>query len=95
MNYTAGDHIDDLQLKAGAISEEALSFAIEWLNAFETTAEDLKTLQLIADASDYLKKDLNKRIKARVYGKMKRDYAKAHGLKVSQVRIVPAEKGGN
>lgn len=88
MNYTAGDHIDDLQLKAGAVTEQALSFAIEWLNAYETTAEDLKTLQLIADASAYLKKDLNKRIKNRVEGKLKRDYAKANGLKVSQVKIV-------
>lgn len=94
MSYTAGDHIDDLQLKAGAITEQALSFAIEWINAYETTAEDLETLQLIADASAYLRKDLEKRIKSRVYGKMKRDYAKANGLKVSQVRIVPAEKGG-
>jgi len=39
-----------------------------------------------------LGKDLERRIKNRVYGKMKRDYAKANGLKVSQVRIVPAEK---
>jgi hypothetical protein len=94
MNYTAGDHIDDLQLKAEPISERALAFAIDWLGSFETSAEDLETLQLIADASFYLQKDLEKRIKSRVYGKMKRDYAKANGLKVSQVRIVPAEKGG-
>ena len=94
MNYTAGDHIDDLQLKAEPISERALAFTIDWLGSFETSADDLETLQLIADASAYLQKDLEKRIKSRVYGKMKRDYAKANGLKVSQVRIVPAEKGG-
>jgi len=92
MNYTAGDHIDDLQLKAQPISERALAFAIDWLGSFETTADDLETLQLIADASAYFQKDLEKRIKSRIQGKMKRDYAKTHGLKVSQVRIVPAEK---
>jgi non-ribosomal peptide synthetase component E (peptide arylation enzyme) len=92
MNYTAGDHIQDLQLKAEPISERALAFTIDWLGSFETSAEDLETLQLIADASFYLQKDLNKRIKNRIEGKMKRDFAKANGLKVSQVRIVPAEK---
>ena len=89
MNYTAGDQIRELHLPAGKISEQALSFAIEWLEAYETDPADLETLQLIADASAYLKKDLNSRIKSRVYGKMKRDYAKAHGLKVSQVKITP------
>lgn len=90
MNYTAGDQIAELRLPAGKISEEALAFAIEWLESYETDPEDLKTLQLIADASAYLKRDLSKRITARVHNKAKRDYAKAHGLKVSQVRIVKA-----
>jgi non-ribosomal peptide synthetase component E (peptide arylation enzyme) len=94
-SYTAHSHIEDLQLKANPISEKALAFTIDWLGSFETSADDLETLQLIADGISYLEKDLKKRIKARVYGKMKKDYAKAHGLKVSQVRIVPAEKGGN
>jgi non-ribosomal peptide synthetase component E (peptide arylation enzyme) len=88
--YTAGDHIDELQLKAEPISEKALAFTIDWLGAFETDAEDLETLQLIADASAYLQKDLTRRITARVQNKAKKDYAKAHGLKVSQVRIVKA-----
>lgn len=87
-NYTAGDHIRELHLPAGRISEEALSFAIEWLEAYETDPADLDTLQLIADASAYLKKDLINRITLRVENKRKREYAKAHGLKVSQVRIV-------
>jgi hypothetical protein len=91
-SYTAQSHIEDLQLKAKPISEEALAFAVDWLGAYELDASDLETLQLIADAISYIEKDLNKRIKNRVYGKMKRDYAKANGLKVSQVRIVPAEK---
>ena len=91
-SYTAQSHIEDLQLKAKPISEEALAFAVDWLGAYELDASDLETLQLIADAISYIEKDLDKRIKNRVYGKMKRDYAKAHGLKVSQVRIVPAEK---
>jgi len=91
-SYTAHSHIEDLQLKANPISEKALAFAIDWVGSYETSADDLETLQLIADAISYLEKDLDKRIKARVYGKMKRDYAKAHGIKVSQVRIVPAEK---
>ena len=90
-SYTAQSHIEDLQLKAKPISEEALAFAIEWVGSYECDPSDLDTLQLIADAISYLEKDLDKRIKNRVYGKMKRDYAKAHGLKVSQVRIVPAE----
>ena len=94
-SYTAESHIEDLQLKAKPISEKALAFAIDWVGSYECDPSDLDTLQLIADAISYLEKDLDKRIKARVYGKMKRDYAKAHGLKVSQVRIVPAEKGGN
>ena len=94
-SYTAESHIEDLQLKAKPISEEALAFAIEWVGSYECDPSDLDTLQLIADAISYLEKDLDKRIKNRVYGKMKRDYAKANGLKVSQVRIVPAEKGGN
>jgi hypothetical protein len=91
-SYTAQSHIEDLQLKAKPISEEALAFAVDWLGAYELDASDLETLQLIADAISYIEKDLDKRIKNRVYGKMKRDYAKANGLKVSQVRIVPAEK---
>jgi hypothetical protein len=91
-SYTAHSHIEDLQLKAKPISEKALAFAIDWVGSYECDPSDLETLQLIADAISYLEKDLDKRIKARVYGKMKRDYAKAHGLKVSQVRIVPAEK---
>jgi non-ribosomal peptide synthetase component E (peptide arylation enzyme) len=90
MNYTAGDQIKELNLSAGKISEQALSFAIEWLEAYETDPEDLETLQLIADASAYIKKDLTKRITARVHSKAKKDYAKAHGLKLSQVRIVKA-----
>ena len=90
-NYTADSHIEDLQLKAKPISEEALAFAIEWIGSYECDPSDLETLQLIVDAINYLEKDLDKRIKNRVYGKMKRDYAKAHGLKVSQVRIIPAE----
>jgi non-ribosomal peptide synthetase component E (peptide arylation enzyme) len=94
MNYTAGDHIQDLQLEAEPISEKALAFAIDWLGSFETSSDDLETLQLIADASSYLQKDLEKRIKSRVYNQMKREFAKANGLKLSQVRIVPAEKGG-
>lgn len=88
MNYTAGDHIEELQLKAQPISEKALAFAIDWLGEYETSEDDLETLQLIADVSAYLQKDLTKRITARVHNKAKRDYAKAHGLKVSQVRIV-------
>jgi hypothetical protein len=91
-SYTAESHIQDLQLKAKPISEKALAFAIDWVGSYECDPSDLETLQLIADAISYLEKDLHKRIKARVYGKMKRDYAKANGLKVSQVRIVPAEK---
>jgi len=91
-SYTAESHIEDLQLKAKPISEKALAFTIEWIGAYECDPSDLETLQLIADAINYLEKDLNRRVKNRVYGKMKRDYAKAHGLKVSQVRIVPAEK---
>jgi hypothetical protein len=94
-SYTAQSHIEDLQLKAKPISEEALAFAVDWLGAYELDASDLETLQLIADAISYIEKDLDKRIKNRVYGKMKRDYAKANGLKVSQVRIVPAEKVAN
>jgi hypothetical protein len=94
MSFTAGDHIDDLQLKAKPISEKALAFAIEWVASYEFVPSDLDTLQLIADAIAYLEKDLNKRVKNRVYGKIKRDYAKANGLKISQVRLVPAEKGG-
>ena len=89
-NFTAGDHIDQLQLKAGKISEEALSFALEWINSYECEETDTETLQLIADASAYLEKDLIERITARVHNKAKRDYAKAHGLKLSQVRIVKA-----
>ena len=95
MSYTAGDHINDLQLKAKPISEKALAFTMDWIGSYECDPSDLETLQLIADAIDYLGKDLERRIKNRVYGKMKRDYARANGLKVSQVRIVPAEKGGN
>ena len=91
-SYTAESHIEDLQLKAKPISEEALAFAIEWVGSYECDPSDLDTLQLIADAISYLEKDLNKRIKNRVEGKMKRDFAKANGVKVSQVRIVPAEK---
>ena len=94
-SYTAQSHIEDLQLKAKPISEKALAFAIDWVGSYECDPSDLDTLQLIADAISYLEKDLDKRIKNRVYGKMKRDYAKANGVKVSQVRIVPAEKGGN
>jgi non-ribosomal peptide synthetase component E (peptide arylation enzyme) len=92
--YTASDHINELKLKAEPISEQALAFTIDWLGSFETNAEDLETLQLIANASAYFQKDLNKRVKSRVQGRMKREYAKAHGLKLSQVRIVPAQKGG-
>jgi hypothetical protein len=90
-SYTAQSHIEDLQLKANPISEKALAFAIDWVGSYECDPSDLETLQLIADAISYLEKDLEKRIKSRVQGKMKRDYAKAHGLKVSQVRIIPAE----
>ena len=91
-SYTAESHIEDLQLKAKPISEKALAFAIDWVGSYECDSSDLETLQLIADAISYLEKDLNKRIKNRVEGKMKRDFARANGVKVSQVRIVPAEK---
>ena len=91
-SYTAQSHIEDLQLKAKPISEKALAFAIDWVGSYECDPSDLDTLQVIADAISYLEKDLNKRIKNRVEGKMKRDFAKANGVKVSQVRIVPAEK---
>lgn len=91
MNYTAGEQIAEQGLTAGKISEEALAFTIEWLESYETDPEDLKTLQLIADASAYLRQDLKKRITARVYSKAKRDYARANGLKVSQVRIIERE----
>ena len=91
-SYTAESHIQDLQLKAKPISEKALAFTMDWIGSYECDPSDLDTLQLIADAIDYLGKDLERRIKNRVYGKMKREYAKANGLKVSQVRIVPAEK---
>ena len=91
-SYTAQSHIEDLQLKANPISEKALAFAIDWVGSYECDPSDLDTLQVIADAISYLEKDLNKRIKNRVEGKMKRDFAKANGVKVSQVRIVPAEK---
>jgi hypothetical protein len=94
-SYTAESHIQDLQLKAKPISEKALAFTMDWIGSYECDSSDLETLQLIADAIDYLGKDLERRIKNRVYGKMKRDYARANGLKVSQVRIVPAEKVAN
>jgi len=94
-SYTAHSHIQDLQLKARPISEDALAFTADWLGSFETSADDLDTLQLIADAISYIEKDLNKRIKNRIEGKMKRDFAKANGVKVSQVRIVSAEKVAN
>ena len=91
-SYTAQSHIEDLQLKAKPISEKALAFASDWVGSYECDPSDLETLQVIADAISYLEKDLNKRIKNRVEGKMKRDFARANGVKVSQVRIVPAEK---
>ena len=94
-SYTAQSHIEDLQLKAKPLSEEALAFAIDWVGSYECDPSDLETLQLIADAISYLEKDLNKRIKNRVEGKMKRDFAKANGVKVSQVRIVSAERVAN
>jgi hypothetical protein len=94
-SYTAHSHIEDLQLKAQPISEKALAFTMDWLGSYECDPSDLETLQLIANAISYLEKDLNKRIKNRVEGKMKRDFAKANGVRVSQVRLVPAEKGGN
>ena len=94
-SYTAESRIKDLQLKAKPISEEALAFAIEWVGSYECDPSDLETLQLIANAISYLEKDLNKRIKNRVEGKMKRDFAKANGVKVSQVRIVSAERVAN
>ncbi len=93
-SYTAESHIEDLQLKAKPISEKALAFTIEWIGAYECDPSDLETLQLIADAINYLEKDLNRRVKNRVEGKIKRDFARANGVKVSQVRLVPAEKGG-
>jgi len=91
-SYTADSHIQDLQLKAKPISEKALAFTIEWIGAYECDPSDLETLQLIADAINYLEKDLNRRVKNRVEGKIKRDFARANGVKVSQVRLVPAEK---
>ena len=94
-NYTAHSQIEDLQLKAKPISEEALAFTMDWLGSYECDPSDLETLQLIANAISYLEKDLNKRIKNRVEGKMKRDFAKANGVKVSQVRIVSAERVAN
>jgi non-ribosomal peptide synthetase component E (peptide arylation enzyme) len=94
-SYTAESHIQDLQLKAKPISEKALAFTIDWIGSYECDPSDLDTLQLIADAISYLEKDLDKRIKTRIEGKMKRDFARANGLKVSQVRIVPAEKVAN
>ena len=93
--YTAEGHIQNLQLKAKPISEKALAFAIEWVASYECDPSDLDTLQLIADAIAYLEKDLNKRVKNRVESKIKRDFARANGVKISQVRLVPAEKGGN
>jgi hypothetical protein len=68
--------------------------AIEWLAIYgcgHETENDLETAQSFANVIAFLELTVESRNKRKAVNDLKRNYAKEHGLKVSQVKI---KKGG-
>ena len=84
---TASDIIEENNIQAQPTSIDDLAFAIDWLGGFEPQDDDEPTLQAIANVRAFLTNEINRRNKLAVIAQAKREYAKANGIKVSQVRV--------
>lgn len=84
---TAEDIIKEKNLKAKSVSLNDLGFAIDWLGAYEPNDDDEAILQAIANVTAFLSNEITRRHKIKQIAQAKREYAQAHNIPVSQVRV--------
>lgn len=73
-------------IKPVAPSKGDLWFAMEWL-ALYSADDDLEVAQSLANVIGFLDSAANSKEKRENLAEAKKQYAKAHGIKVSQVRL--------
>ena len=78
-------------IKPVAPSKGDLWRALEWLALYDA-GDDLEVAQSLANVVAFLSSAADSKEKREVIAEAKRQYAKAHGLKVSQVRIKKEQK---
>jgi hypothetical protein len=78
-------------VKPVAPSKGDLWRALEWLALYDAD-DDLEVAQSLANVVAFLSIAADTKEKREVIAEAKRQYAKAHGLKVSQVRIKKEQK---
>lgn len=84
---TAEDIIKENNVQAKSVSVLDLGFAIDWLGSYEPQEDDDAILQTIANVTAFLSNEITRRHKIAQIAQAKREYAKAHNIPVSQVRV--------
>jgi hypothetical protein len=74
------------EVKPVAPSKGDLWRALEWLALYDA-GDDLEVAQSFANVIGFLDSAANSKEKREILAEAKREYAKTHGIKVSQVRL--------
>lgn len=83
---TVDNYLFSGEVKPVAPSKGDLWRALEWLALYDA-GDDLEVAQSFANVIGFLDSAANSKEKREILAEAKREYAKAHGIKVSQVRL--------
>jgi hypothetical protein len=83
---SVGEHIDNGNVVIGKASTYDMATALEWLLTYCDEETD-DNVQAIANVIGMLEQTIAQREKASALAAAKRNYAKANGIKYSQVRV--------
>jgi hypothetical protein len=77
--------VEDFDLEAQPASIDDLAFAADWLGSYET--DDEETAQQLINAINFLEQQIGIKHRKMAVNEAKRNYAKEHGVKFSQVKL--------
>ena len=83
---TVDNYLFSGEIKPVAPSKGDLWRALEWLALYDA-GDDLEVAQSFANVIGFLDSAANSKEKREILAEAKRQYAKDHGIKVSQVRL--------
>jgi len=78
--------VEDIDLQPQPASIDDLAFAADWLGSYET--DDEKTAQQLINAINFLQQQIAIKHRKIAVNEVKRNYAKEHGVKFSQVKLI-------
>jgi len=76
---------EDFDLQPQPASIHDLAFAADWLGSYET--DDEETAQQLINAINFLQQQISIKQRKIAVNEVKRNYAKEHGVKFSQVKL--------